>query len=523
MAHKVLYRKYRPDNFDAIIGQDYIVEILKNSIKNNKIAHAYIFSGPRGTGKTTTAKVFAKSINCQNLQESGPCGKCEACLNFEKNTDIVELDAASNNGVDEIRQIIDNARISPSYSKYKVYIIDEVHMLTTNAFNALLLTLEEPPSNIIFILATTNIENVPITILSRCQRYDFKKISVNDIANKLKEVCKLEKVKIKEDALQEIAVLSDGGMRDALSILEQISQENKEITLEDIEKIYGIVPKKYISNLLESYENDNSKEIIECIKKLESLGLNYKSLVKTTIEALRKRAQELINLNNVNNFNKIKKLMFELNETLTNLNIYIDPISLYELCFLSNISSCESGQVEHFQASIEEKASVDNKETSKNYFPGNNFDLESFKRTRINNAFCNPKKEILSDLKELWTKKINSINNNKIKNYLTNSQPVCASSEYIILVVEDEAESELINLKYVELENEISSAFEHAYKIVAIVSNEWQILKKEYVQNIKAGIKYSIRSDFAIKEEANDKHNITIADDVFNNVIVEEE
>ena len=158
MEYKVLYRKYRPNNFDDIIDQDYIITILKNSLKSKKTSHAYLFSGPRGTGKTTTAKVFAKAINCQNPTDSGPCNECESCKNFNNNPDIIELDAASNNGVDEIREIIDNVKVAPTYSKYKIYIIDEVHMLTTNAFNALLLTLEEPPANVIFILATTNVE-----------------------------------------------------------------------------------------------------------------------------------------------------------------------------------------------------------------------------------------------------------------------------------------------------------------------------------------------------------------------------
>ena len=195
MDYKVLYRKYRPKDFSNIIGQDYMVSILKNSINNHKISHAYIFSGPRGTGKTSTAKVFARAINCLNPTENGPCNECEVCTNIE-NTDIIEIDAASNNGVDEIRELINNIKLAPAYSKYKVYIIDEVHMLSASAFNALLLTLEEPPKNVVFILATTNIEAVPITILSRCQRFDFRKISKEAIVERLKVITGIEKIAI---------------------------------------------------------------------------------------------------------------------------------------------------------------------------------------------------------------------------------------------------------------------------------------------------------------------------------------
>ena len=188
MNYKVLYRKYRPQTFDELIGQKTVVELLKDSIINNKISHAYIFSGPRGTGKTSTAKIFAKTINCLNIENGNPCLKCYNCLNFYNSNDIYEIDAASNTGVDQIREIIDNVKLTPINSKYKVYIIDEVHMLSVSAFNALLLTLEEPPSHAIFILATTNIEDVPITVLSRCQRLDFKKIKLAEITEQLKKI-----------------------------------------------------------------------------------------------------------------------------------------------------------------------------------------------------------------------------------------------------------------------------------------------------------------------------------------------
>ena len=241
MDYKVLYRKYRPQTFDEVVGQNNTVKLLKDSIVDNKISHAYIFSGPRGTGKTSTAKIFAKAINCSHNVDGNPCNECNSCINYRTSSDIYEIDAASNNGVDQIREIIDSVKLSPVSSKYKVYIIDEVHMLSTSAFNALLLTLEEPPSHVVFILATTNIESVPITILSRCQRLDFKKISDEDIINRLKDVAKSEKIKITDEAIQEIAYISDGGLRDALSILDQLSKKNCEITDEIVLDTIGII------------------------------------------------------------------------------------------------------------------------------------------------------------------------------------------------------------------------------------------------------------------------------------------
>ena len=226
MDYKVLYRKYRPQDFDSVVGQEYTTQLLKNVIKDNKISHAYIFTGPRGTGKTSSAKIFARAINCLNPKDGNPCNECDLCKSFNENPDIIEIDAASNNGVDDIRELIDNSRLAPSISKYKVYIIDEFHMLSTSAFNALLLTLEEPPSNVVFILATTDIQSVPITVLSRCQRFDFKPITVENIVSRLSYVCKQEKIKISDDALNEIALMSNGGLRDALSILDQISSKD---------------------------------------------------------------------------------------------------------------------------------------------------------------------------------------------------------------------------------------------------------------------------------------------------------
>ena len=336
MDYKVLYRKYRPDNFSNIIGQDYMISILKNAIKNDKISHAYIFSGPRGTGKTSTAKVFAKAINCLNPTSDGPCNECESCKHFKENADIIEIDAASNNGVDEIREIINNIKLAPAYSKYKVYIIDEVHMLSTSAFNALLLTLEEPPKHVVFILATTNIEAVPITILSRCQRFDFHKISIYDIMNRLKYVVKNENISIDDDALEEIAYISDGGMRDALSILDQLSSTTEKITINDVIEHFGSVSKKQINDLYHLILQNNVDNFDTMMKKFKELAIDYKVLIKKMLEKIEEEAinaKKDITYSGLT-YDQLKEMAFELADISNYVNMTIDPYLLIEITLL---------------------------------------------------------------------------------------------------------------------------------------------------------------------------------------------
>lgn len=218
MSYMALYRKFRPDNFKDVKGQDHIVTTLKNQIKSGRIGHAYLFTGTRGTGKTSVAKLFAKTVNCENPSDGNPCNECSLCKGIAAGTsmNVIEIDAALNNGVENVREIVEEVRYSPTEGKYKVYIIDEVHMLSTGAFNALLKTIEEPPSYVIFILATTEVHKIPVTILSRCQRYDFKRISIDIIADRLRELMDEEKIEIEDKALKYIARVADGSLRDAL-------------------------------------------------------------------------------------------------------------------------------------------------------------------------------------------------------------------------------------------------------------------------------------------------------------------
>ena len=289
MAYQALYRKYRPSNFDEVVGQTHIIQTLKNAIIQNRIAHAYLFCGPRGTGKTSIAKIFAKTLNCTNSQDA-PCGICENCKMAANGShpDIIEIDAASNNGVDEVRNLIDKVKYAPMQGKYKIYIIDEVHMMTSGAFNALLKTIEEPPAHVIFMFATTEPNKVLPTIISRCQRFDFNKVSVNDIKYRLSVVCKNEGIEIDQDGLTLIAQLADGGMRDALSILDQcVAYCTSHIDVNDIRKIYGVITSEDIGQLFSSVYKKDVDRFIKDIQKYSDMGMDIKRLTADFIHMLK--------------------------------------------------------------------------------------------------------------------------------------------------------------------------------------------------------------------------------------------
>lgn len=289
MAYQALYRKYRPTNFDEVVGQTHIIQTLKNAIVQNRIAHAYLFCGPRGTGKTSIAKIFAKTLNCTNNQDA-PCGVCENCKMAANGShpDIIEIDAASNNGVDEVRNLIDKVKYAPMQGKYKIYIIDEVHMMTSGAFNALLKTIEEPPAHVIFIFATTEPNKVLPTIISRCQRFDFNKVSTHDIKYRLSVVCKNEGIEIDENGLTLIAQLADGGMRDALSILDQcVAYCSSHIDVNDIRKIYGVVTSEDIGKLFYSVYKKDVDSFVKDIQKYSDMGMDIKRLTADFIHMLK--------------------------------------------------------------------------------------------------------------------------------------------------------------------------------------------------------------------------------------------
>ncbi len=289
MAYQVLYRTYRPAKFSEVVGQEYIIKTLLNAIKNNKIAHAYLFAGPRGTGKTTIAKLFAKAINCDHFQGES-CDSCPNCKAYLEGNhpDIIELDAASNNGVDDVREIIEQVPYSPLLGKYKVYIIDEVHMLSTAAFNALLKTLEEPPAHVIFILATTDPQKVIPTVLSRCQRYNFSKINSYEIKKRTCEILNKEQIPYEEKAVEEIARMAEGGMRDALSILEQcLAYTPDSLKLENVEKIFGLTSVPEEVELYLQVHKHHVSEVIRRLREMYGRGMDTKRLAVDLLEIVK--------------------------------------------------------------------------------------------------------------------------------------------------------------------------------------------------------------------------------------------
>lgn len=337
MAYKALYRTYRPDNFEEMAGQKHIVKTLENAIKQNQIAHAYLFCGPRGTGKTSTAKIFAKAINCE-ASDNKPCGICDNCIAAANGThsDIIEIDAASNNGVEEAKNLIEKVKYAPLLGKYKIYIIDEVHMMTSGAFNALLKTIEEPPAHVIFILATTEPYKVLPTIISRCQRFDFSKITKSEIVKRLQYVINQEGIEVEDKVLESIAILSDGGMRDALSILDQCrAYSPNKISLQDVNDIYGIISTQEVCDLIEYAKNQSTKVLMNKIESLDHAGADIKRLTTDIIEILKEsiiydysKDESMLNILNIDQVRKLK-LNTSTSDRLKMIDILISTYEKY--------------------------------------------------------------------------------------------------------------------------------------------------------------------------------------------------
>jgi DNA polymerase-3 subunit gamma/tau len=325
MSYLVLARKFRPQNFDEVIGQQHISQTLKNAISENRIAHAYLFSGPRGCGKTTMARILAKALNCKNGPATNPCGACENCVEIGKSAsvDVLEIDGASNNGIDEIRALRENVKFAAAGSKYKIYIIDEAHQITAQAFNALLKTLEEPPAHVVFILATTEQHKIPVTILSRCQRYRFKLISAKEIANAIKNIGQKEGFDIDDDALSIVVSASGGSMRDALSLLDQaVSSSVGKITGDYIRGLLGLLPKEIIASVTENLAKSDILSILKTVKEISEQGYNILQFARDLRDHLRQVMIYSINPE-ISEISAEDKKLFEVQKTLFTVSRHV--------------------------------------------------------------------------------------------------------------------------------------------------------------------------------------------------------
>lgn len=513
--YQALYRKYRPKTLNEIYGQDTIVKIIKNSIKNKQINHAYLFAGPRGTGKTSIAKIFAKIINCENPKEYEACGKCNSCTQIN-NSDIIEIDAASNNGVDEIRELRNKVNLVPSYGKYKVYIIDEVHMLTVGAFNALLKTLEEPPAHAIFVLATTDPQKIPETILSRCQRFDFKKITNDAIVENLKRISKEESIDIDEEALYEIATLSDGGMRDSVGMLDQAKSYSEErITIEDIHDINGTLTEKDLKEILEDIEDKNLEKILEKTDKYNEKGKNFTKLIEEFINYLRnvllykKVPNYFKNLHkNIENYEKIVE-----KTTVENILKYIEILNKYsvemkntnntklmfELAFIQIISENDTEKEQTINSPknvensvkepVEEKKELLKKEekVEKPKKDENNIlkkQLEEIKKIRVDNTLSKFNKKTLIELKTKLDDSVKELLLNpdysQSASMILDGTLKAASEENLIFVYKTNRISNLFNENLIKIQNTIEKAMNKKYNLIAVDMNEWDIIKDEF-------------------------------------------
>lgn len=528
MAYQTLYRKYRPNSFSDIVGQKNIVRVLTNAVIHNKIAHAYLFCGPRGTGKTSMAKIFAKIVNCKNLDGVEPCGTCECCKQIESKNflDIIEIDAASNNGVDEIREIKNKVNLAPNSGKYKVYIIDEVHMLSIGAFNALLKTLEEPPAHIIFILATTEPHKLPITIISRCQRFDFKRFLNSEIVDNLKKICSQENLKFSDEILNEIAILSDGGMRDAIGLLDQLSLYSSDsVSIEDLYQLSGSLSRKNEIEFLNDYFDG---KITDCLDKLllfESEGKNFSKITSDFIDILEcivkyKLIDGYSNDKDVNYFNDYLAISSKVSrETLYNLIIKLgdvekniknssNPRILVEMIFLMEYNKNEQ-KFDNIKEiipkknikTVEKSTKVEKKETFVSKYKDFSIDssfISDLKNIRINNALAEANKNILIELKNkvsLLMEYMFDDNYGSLVLNLQDSDLRVASSTNVIISVGEESTVSILNERVYLLDELFSKVFSSPYKCIVVSNNEWNDIKKEYVNSIKNNKAYSLMEE----------------------------
>ena len=511
--YQALYRKYRPKKFENVVSQTTIIQTLENSIKTSHIGHAYLFSGPRGTGKTTAAKIFARAVNCLNYKD-GLCNECKNCIysGQKECMDIIEIDAASNNGVDEIRELRNKVKILPSELKYKVYIIDEVHMLSIGAFNALLKTLEEPPEHVIFILATTDPQKIPNTIISRCQTFQFKKISPNDIKQMLEKIALNEKIEIEDEVLTSIASASDGGLRDAIGLLDKLSSYKLgKITYNDFLTMNGQIIENELLEfensilayktdvMLEKIENyyNNGKDLVQILKQLiyhlKDILINY-YMKNENLEYSEKEIVELVSLLN-EKISDIKKS--------DDIKVYVEILLLHFINQNKTVEKNISREIisEKNSKIIDTASDSDNKPT-KEITPINNSDnnvnykhLKETMLIRAKNTLAEATKNNLNIEINTW-KKINDytfdVNNGYLACELLDGTPRASSNKSLIISYEHSSTLKRMSDHFQKLTTFYSEISNSNKKISFIEDSDWENLKKEYIMLLKSGKKMEI-------------------------------
>ncbi|MFG6113544.1 DNA polymerase III subunit gamma/tau [Halobacillus sp. MO56] len=526
MSYQALYRVWRPRTFEDVVGQTHITRTLQNAIMQDKFSHAYLFSGPRGTGKTSAAKIFAKAVNCERSPAKEPCNECAACLGIQDGSisDVIEIDAASNNGVEQIREIRDKVKYAPSVVEYKVYIIDEVHMLSIGAFNALLKTLEEPPKHVIFILATTEPHKIPLTIISRCQRFDFKRIAQQAMVERMEKIISQEGIHVSREALEVVALTAEGGMRDALSLLDQaISYSEEEVTIEDVLAVTGSVSQQKLTGVIESLQQQDVRQALQHVDDLIQQGKDPGRFVFDLIYYLRdlllyKSAPDLAdNLERAIPDDQFKQLaemtapdwiqqaIKELNKCQQEMKWSTSPKVFIEIAMLNLVDSQPAAQpveTEAVQRLIRRLDEMERelKQLKQNPAPAQPAPEQRRTQPRSNrNGFKVPYERIRHVLNEASKEEIKHVlskwanfmealkqNNAPAHATLLNSKPRAASDKGLVLAFRYEIHCSLALEHKQTIEPLLADFIGKTVEIIPIPEPKWQELREEYVRKQKS-------------------------------------